>query len=1027
MSHLRLGLDVGSNSIGWCLFRLDGNDEPVGVAAAGVVIFPDGRDPQSGTSLAVDRRLARGARRNRDRFLRRRGDLMAALIRHGLMPEDETARKELERLDPYELRARGLDERLELGELGRAIFHLHQRRGFKSNRRTESGDDAEAGKIKMAVAAVRERMAESDARTFGEYLARLHTERKGVRARLNGQGAKAQYELYSERAMAEEEFDALWAAQIDHGVTLTNAAREELHCIMFRQRPLKPVGPGKCALDPTDERAPWALPLAQRFRILQDLGILKVELPDRTKRALNKTERDILLEALLSKEKVTLTDARRRLRLAEDETLNLESAGRDHLKGDLVAAKMSSKNRFGKAWRALDPETQTEIVERWLAEEEEGALATWLQEKHGLPEEAALTVERARLPDRHCRLGRCALAEIVPIMEHQGLRYDEAVREANPDWHHSDRRPDGTLDRLPYYGEALQRHVSGSGDLNDPMEKRLGRIPNPTVHIGLNQLRKLVNEIAEAYGKPDEIVVELARELKLSKEQKDKRTRENKENKEANDRRRDQLRELGEADNGENRLRLRLWEELNPDSPHDRRCPYTGQQISIHRLFSNEVHIDHILPFAATLDNSAANRVVCLRRSNNDKAKRSPADAFMDNPRYDWAAIQAQSEAFPKNKRWRFAPDAMEQFEASRSFLDRQLTDTAYLARVTREYLGHICPNVWVVPGRLTEMLRGKWGLNGILFTSNTKERTDHRHHAIDAFVVGVTTRSMLQRVAGAAGESRDRLIDDMPDPFLGWDYEAFRTLINGVVVSHKPDHGKQGRLHDQTAYGRVKEPEKEEGKNLVSRKPLVGLNDNQIARIRDLGVRRRLLAYLEERKAAGVTAKAALEEFSHQTGIRRVRVLEIQADIIWMKDGNGIPYKAYSPGKNHCIDIYQLSNGKWAGEAITVFQANQSDHDPRWQKRHPDAEFMFRVHKGDLLRVEGGAADVWRVAQLEISANRLRLAGHHDGGTLDERHKSDSDPFRWLFLSISKMKERKVRPVRVDIVGRLHDPGPFA
>ncbi|MFX7785053.1 hypothetical protein ABTJ92_22795, partial [Acinetobacter baumannii] len=68
--------------------------EPIALGPGGVRIFPDGRDPQSKISNAVDRRMARSARKRRDRFVQRRADLMAALVRHGLMPDDKTARKQ---------------------------------------------------------------------------------------------------------------------------------------------------------------------------------------------------------------------------------------------------------------------------------------------------------------------------------------------------------------------------------------------------------------------------------------------------------------------------------------------------------------------------------------------------------------------------------------------------------------------------------------------------------------------------------------------------------------------------------------------------------------------------------------------------------------------------------------------------------------------------------------------------------------------------------------------------------------------
>src|SRR3546814_4398438 len=88
------------------------------------------------------------------------------------------------------------------------------------------------------------------------------------------------------------------------------------------------------------------------------------------------------------------------------------------------------------------------------------------------------------------------------------------------------------------------------------------------------------------------------------------------------------------------------------------------------------------------------------------------------------------------------------------------------------------------------------------------KNRNDHRHHAIDAFVVALTERGILNRVAQAAGQSSpDRIIDDMPEPWPGF-RDELRRHIGDLVVALKPDHGKQGRLHEDTAYGLIARPE---------------------------------------------------------------------------------------------------------------------------------------------------------------------------------------------------------------------------
>lgn len=208
----RLGLDLGTNSIGWTLLKLE-DGSPAGIIKTGVRIFPDGRNPKDKTSLAVARRLARQQRRRRDRYLKRQKRLMKALITFGLMPSDEKDRKNLEHLDPYMLRAKGLDQELSPFELGRAIFHLSKRRGFKSNRNAEKTGDDDSGKVKSAIGKTRLQMEVSRARTYGEWLNKRHVDRTGVRARTVGVGASSEYELYADRELIDDELKTLWAAQ----------------------------------------------------------------------------------------------------------------------------------------------------------------------------------------------------------------------------------------------------------------------------------------------------------------------------------------------------------------------------------------------------------------------------------------------------------------------------------------------------------------------------------------------------------------------------------------------------------------------------------------------------------------------------------------------------------------------------------------------------------------------------------------------------------------------------------------------
>ena len=139
--NYRLGLDLGATSLGWCVYRLNDEGDPCGIVRAGVRIFSDGRDPKSLASRAADRRAARQARRRRDRLLKRRQRMMDGLVQYGLLPAEAEARKSLQDLDPFELRALGLDEALPPHHLGRALYHLCRKRGFRSSRKERAADD----------------------------------------------------------------------------------------------------------------------------------------------------------------------------------------------------------------------------------------------------------------------------------------------------------------------------------------------------------------------------------------------------------------------------------------------------------------------------------------------------------------------------------------------------------------------------------------------------------------------------------------------------------------------------------------------------------------------------------------------------------------------------------------------------------------------------------------------------------------------------------------------------------------------
>lgn len=1035
----RLGLDVGTNSIGWFMIWLNADGEPCELGPGGVRIFPDGRDPQSKESNAASRRVARGQRRRRDRYLARRRQLIDLLVKGGLLPSVAPDQKALECLEPYALRAKAVSQKVELHQLGRVLFHLNQRRGFKSNRKSDS-KNSEKGAIRDGSLRLREAMKDAGAATLGVFLDGLNDGERGVRARSTVTGGKATYDFYPTRDMLEDEFHVIWAEQKKHHVSLSDELKDKIFTAIFYQRPLKSQVVGKCSLSPAKDasdldgfRLPLAHPLSQRFRIWQEVRNLAVGETGQTTRPLSKEEGDIVALALLQNGKVSFDKMRKLLKLPDTMRFNLESDKRSELLGDDTARVLSAKGVFGKLWRSFELDRQIEIVERLLTEENESELVDWIMFETGVDEDVALAAADAPLKDGHGRLGKRAIAAMMPHFE-QGLGYAAAAAAAGLD--HSKQPTGEVFDRLPYYGEWLQDQFVGTGDPHDRSEVRWGRYPNPTVHIGLGQVRRLVNLLIKRFGAPTQIVVELARDLKIGPEQKKAIDKTQSANQKKNEERAVKLGEQGLSENGENRMRMRLWEELNPKNPLDRRCPYSGEIISLERLFSPDVEIDHIIPFQDCWDDSAANKTVCMRFANRVKRKKTPFEAFAtgqssDGRTFDWDDISLRAANLPENKRWRFAPDARTRFDAQGGFQARQLNETSWLSRVTKAYLTCITDphQVWVTPGRLTAMIRAKWGLNNLLpdhnFTS-AKNRADHRHHAIDAAVIALTDRSLLQRISRAFDDERSKII--VPEPWEGF-RDQLRKRLEAIHVSHRVDHGTGGQLHEASAYGLVANQKEGEG-NLVYRKTLIDLKETEVARIRDPLIRDALQAYIAENMKEGAKLPDVLAAFGARRdlpflkhGLRHVRLTKVEnADyLVTIRDENGRPYKAYSAGENLYVEIFETSNGKWQGEAVSVFNANQKGYVPCWRTANPDARLVMRVYKGDSLMFEdNGAEKLFKVYRLDARANRFKLAPDCEGGNLDVRHNADEDPFRWYMKGYEPLRKLGARKVRVDEAGTL-------
>lgn len=335
-----LSLDIGSNSVGSMWF-----DRKNGKIVTGTSVFPAGvdeSDDKRGEPKNAKRRMSRRTRITLARRAQRKRELRLKLIESGLLPRTEAEFVHLlQTTDPWELRRKGLSERLSPMEFGRVLLHLAQRRGALGLKiaEVEAKDDddveeaaAEDGKIKAAIGEVRAKMLACKARTFGEFMAmqrdqRVHAlpgkdprpaiDRKGRREYRDAIRNKAgSYEHCADRAMIRDEFAHLWKAQKKLGgstaAILTDTLRTALddesgdstwrhRGLLFGQRRQSwDLGTlGRCVLEPTERCAPHADMHASRYLVVETVNNLKVIERGKEPRAVTPAERE-KIKAFLS-------------------------------------------------------------------------------------------------------------------------------------------------------------------------------------------------------------------------------------------------------------------------------------------------------------------------------------------------------------------------------------------------------------------------------------------------------------------------------------------------------------------------------------------------------------------------------------------------------------------------------------------------------------------------------------------------------------------------------------------------------
>ena len=834
----RLGLDLGTNSLGWSIYSLDENKEVQNLENLGVRIFSDGRNPKTNEPLAVERRTARGQRRMIYRRKLRRNGAFRLLQKEGLFPKTREEAEPLKLLNPYELRVKALDEKLEPYELGRALFNLSVRRGFKSNRKDNSNEtekESSSDKLTQKDMCIKLNnvIKTSGARTLAEYLVKHQDENGGLRF------VPGRMTYYPTRQLYIDEFNAIREKQEPFYKTID---WDGIYNQIFYQRPLRPQERGKCLYMKDKERTFKALPCAQKIRYLQDVYNLALYDKGRTVE-LPQEWREILIELLDTKEKVTFAQMKKKLQLDDNVFFNLESESRPYIKGNETAVKLRKPIYFGSLWDTLSLKEQDNIVELLITANEDEEVQELLN-KYDLPNENKEAIVKLTLVSGTTSFCKEFTEKVVEEMCSSKCQISKAIE--NLGYSYADQKVD-KYDTLPYYGQVLTGSTMGikANPRND--EEKYGKISNPTVHIALNQTRTVVNALIKKYGKPTQIVVELSRDLKASREAKINIIKKQNENRKNNEIANKNISDAFgiEYPNRLDRTKYQLWSELGEDTKV-RRCIYCGKIIGGSELFTKNIEIEHILPFGRTLCDSIHNKTLSHASCNAFKGDRSPFEAFGTNPKgYNWNEIlERASHLKDPIKKSYFTEKAMDKFEKESSFISRQLTDNAYLSKVALKYLKAVCDDVWSVNGGMTKLLRDKWDIDSILKRKITdkeiayfgltdeligtykKNRYDHRHHALDACVIALIDRSTVQQISRLNQHHLKNKIEVPQMPVLRKD---LIDKTKNIVVSFKPDHGVNGKLSKETNLGKIKQAELTSINDIKDEKDIALIKDNSV------------------------------------------------------------------------------------------------------------------------------------------------------------------------------------------------------
>lgn len=976
MSGLVFGIDLGIASCGWAVLRHPTPSDPSGeIIAMGSWMFDV---PETDKERTPTNQIRRGNRLLR-RVIRRRAQRMAEIRRlfaqHGLLTGEEPDALKRAGLDPWELRARGLDKPLSSAEFAIALGHIAKRRGFRSARKGKetntAGDDQ---KMLKALEATRERLGRY--RTVGEMFERDPDFRDRKRNR------DGLFDRTQSRDDLIHEVGELFKAQRRLGNQAATANLEaDFKAIAFRQLEMQDSEKlvGLCQFEPKEKRAAKHAPSFEKFRLLQKLVNLRITTLE-GERPLTPEEIRLATADLGKTAKLSVKEVRKRIGLPNDQrftAIKPEDEAQDIAArtGEAMHGTKKLRDALGEAlWEELQaqPEQLDRIAHVISFHETADKIGAELR-KLGLPAGAveALLKDLAafsRFKGAGHISAKAALA-LIPHLE-AGRRYDQACEAVGYD--HAASRWSG------------REQVADKSAFNRLVKDMGMEIANPVARKSLTEGLKQLWAMRNRWGLPDAVHIEMARDVGNSLEKRNEIKRGIDKNTAERERQRDEVRELlGIEDiNGDTLLRYRLWQE------QAERCPYTDTAIPANAIIAtdNSYQVDHILPWSRFGDDSYSNKVLCTAQANQEKKGRTPFEWIMASQGEEaWNTFVARIEgnkAFRGVKKRNYLLKNAK--EAEERFRSRNLNDTRYACRLLAEAVKLFYPEgdrqekggnrrVFTRPGALTAALRHAWGVESLKKVDGQRAE-DARHHALDALVVAAIGEWEVQRLTRSYQEwEQNGLARPLRQVDPPWgDAASFRREVkeayDNIFVARPERRRARGEGHAAT----IRQVKERDGALVVyERKAITDLSENRLQDIKDPERNQAVIEAIREWIAKGRPADS-LPRSPAGDEIRKVRLRAKGKPAVQVRGGTAdrgemvrvdVFTKPNKRGKDefYLVPIYphQVMNKRdWPEPPMRAVVAHK--HEDDWARIDHTFAFRFSLYPRSFVEVVKSTGEVF-------------------------------------------------------------------